>query len=168
MTTRQFQDSLLSMQDRLLSFAFSLTANKEDAEDLLQETTLKALRNKDKFVDDINFKGWIFTIMRNIFINNYRRTVNRRTFVDQTEDSFLLNLPPETEHSSPEGNFINKEILETIESFSNEYKVPFTMHVQGYKYQEIADKMQLPIGTVKSRIFFARRKLMSKLKDYAT
>lgn len=168
MTTKQFQENLLTLQPRLLSFSFSLTGNKEDAEDLLQETTLKALKNKEKFVNNVNFKGWIFTIMRNIFINNYRLRVNRQTFVDNTEDSYLLNTAPESELGSPEGNFIKKEILETIDEFTTDYKQPFTMHIQGYKYQEIADAMSLPIGTVKSRIFFARKKLMHKLKDYAT
>lgn len=73
MNSLKFQDRLLGLQDNLLNFAYMLTANREEAKDLLQDTTLKALDNEDKYIDNVNFKGWVFTIMRNIFINNYRR-----------------------------------------------------------------------------------------------
>ena len=166
MTTIQFQDKVLGLQNKLYTFALSLTANIEDAEDLLQETTLKALKNKDKFVDNVNFKGWMFTIMRNIFINNYRKMVNSQTMVDKTEDLYHLNLPQDSGFDTPDGAYSIGEITKVIESFPDEYKKPFTMHVAGFKYKEIADDMELPIGTVKSRIFFARKRLMEKLKDY--
>ncbi len=166
MTPLQFQDEVLGMQDKLYTFALSLTANTEDAEDLLQETTLKALRNKEKFVDNVNFKGWMFTIMRNIFINNYRKIVNSQTLVDKTEDLYHLNLPQDSGFNTPDGAYSINEINKVINSFPDEYKKPFTMHVAGYKYKEIADDMELPIGTVKSRIFFARKRLMDQLKDY--
>ena len=74
-TQLSFQDRLVGLQSNLLNFAYQLTTNRQQAEDLLQDTTLKALDNQDKYVDNVNFKGWIFTIMRNIFINNYRQTV---------------------------------------------------------------------------------------------
>jgi RNA polymerase sigma-70 factor (ECF subfamily) len=166
MTPLQFQEEVLGMQDKLYTFALSLTANTEDAEDLLQETTLKALRNKEKFVDNVNFKGWMFTIMRNIFINNYRKVVNSQTLVDKTEDLYHLNLPQDSGFNTPDGAYSINEINKVINSFPDEYKKPFTMHVAGYKYKEIADDMELPIGTVKSRIFFARKRLMDQLKDY--
>lgn len=166
MTTLQFQDKVLGLQSKLYTFALSLTANVEDAQDLLQETTLKALKNKDKFVDNINFKGWMFTIMRNIFINNYRKFINNQTLIDKTEDLYHLNLPQDSGFLTPDGAYSLNEINKVLNSFSEEYKKPFTMHVAGFKYKEIADDMQLPIGTVKSRIFFARKRLMSQLKDY--
>lgn len=166
MTTIQFNDKVLGLQDKLYTFALSLTANVEDAEDLLQETTLKALKNKDKFIDNVNFKGWMFTIMRNIFINNYRKFVNSQTLIDKTEDLYHLNLPQDSGFNTPEGTYSINEINKVINSFSDDYKKPFTMHVEGFKYKEIADDMELPIGTVKSRIFFARKRLMKKLKDY--
>ena len=87
-----FKDRLIGLQSNLLSFAYQLTTNREQAQDLLQDTTLKALDNEDKYVDNVNFKGWIFTIMRNIFINNYRQTVRKATVIDQTEDLFHLNI----------------------------------------------------------------------------
>lgn len=159
MNSLKFQDRLLGLQDNLLNFAYMLTANREEAKDLLQDTTLKALDNEDKYIDNVNFKGWVFTIMRNIFINNYRRVVRNQTIIDQTEDLYHLNLPQDSGFASPEGSFTVKEITTAINSFSEEYRIPFSMHVAGYKYHEIAEKMDLPLGTVKSRIFFARQRL---------
>lgn len=166
MATSNFSDRLLALQDNLKSFAYTLTANRDDAEDLLQDTTLKALDNQDKYYENVNFKGWVFTIMRNIFINNYRRIVRNQTMVDQTEDLYHLNLPQDSGFDTPDGSYTVNEIMTAINKFSPEYKIPFSMHVAGYKYQEIADKMGLPLGTVKSRIFFARQRLQEYLKDY--
>lgn len=161
-----FKDRLIGLQGNLLSFAYQLTTNREQAEDLLQDTTLKALDNEDKYVDNVNFKGWIFTIMRNIFINNYRQTVRKATVIDQTEDLYHLNISQDSGYATPEGSFAVKEISTALDSFTEEYRIPFNMFVAGYKYSEIADKLNLPLGTVKSRIFFARKRLRGMLKDY--
>lgn len=161
-----FKKRLLGLQGNLLSFAYQLTTNREEAQDLLQDTTLKALDNEDKYVDNVNFIGWIFTIMRNIFINNYRQTVRKATVIDQTKELYHLNVSQDSGIDTPDGSFAIKEISEAINSFSDDYRIPFSMHVAGYKYQEIAEKMQLPLGTVKSRIFFARQRLQGMLKDY--
>lgn len=161
-----FKKRLLGLQGNLLSFAYQLITNREEAQDLLQDTTLKALDNEDKYVDNVNFKGWIFTIMRNIFINNYRQTVRKATVIDQTKELYHLNVSQDSGIDTPDGSFAIKEISEAINSFSDDYRIPFSMHVAGYKYQEIAEKMQLPLGTVKSRIFFARQRLQGMLKDY--
>lgn len=161
-----FKDRLIGLQGNLLSFAYQLTTNREQAEDLLQDTTLKALDNEDKYVDNVNFKGWIFTIMRNIFINNYRQTVRKATVIDQTEDLYHLNISQDSGYATPEGSFAVKEISTALDSFTEEYRIPFNMFVAGYKYSEIADKLDLPLGTVKSRIFFARKRLRGMLKDY--
>ncbi len=166
MNSPQFQEQLLNLQSNLLNFAYMLTSDREEAHDLLQDTTLKALDNEDKYIDNVNFKGWVFTIMRNIFINNYRRVVRSQTIVDQTEDLYHLNLPQESGFETPEGSYTVKEIMKAINSFSDEYRIPFSMHIAGFKYHEIAEKMQLPLGTVKSRIFFARQRLQIMLKDY--
>ncbi len=162
-----FKSRLLGLQGNLLSFAYQLTSNREAAQDLLQDTTLKALDNEEKYVDNVNFKGWIFTIMRNIFINNYRQTVRQATVVDRTEDLYHLNISQESGLSTPEGSIAVQEISNALNSFSEEYRVPFNMYVAGYKYHEIADKLGLPLGTVKSRIFFARKRLRTELADYA-
>ncbi len=162
-----FKKRVLGLQGNLLSFAYQLTTNRDEAQDLLQDTTLKALDNEDKYVENVNFKGWIFTIMRNIFINNYRQNVRKATVIDQTEDLYHLNISQESGLTTPDGSYAMQEISKAIDSFSDDYRVPFSMHVAGYKYQEIADKMGLPLGTVKSRIFFARQRLQSMLKDYS-
>ena len=161
-----FKKDLLGVQDDLLRFAYKLTSDREEANDLLQETSLKALDNEEKYTPDTNFKGWIYTIMRNIFINNYRQTVRKATVIDQTEDLYHLNVSQNSGLDSPEGTIAIKEINHAINSFSDEYRIPFSMHVAGYKYQEIAEKMDLPLGTVKSRIFFARQRLQTILRDY--
>ena len=114
MATKIFQTKLLSLQSNLLNFAYLLTSNRDDAYDLLQDTTLKALDNEDKYVDNVNFKGWVFTIMRNIFINNYRKSVRSATVVDQTEDLYHLNLPQESGFETPEGSVAAKEITSAI------------------------------------------------------
>jgi len=166
MITKQFGERLVAIQDNLLSFALILTSNRDDAYDLVQDTTLKVLDSEDKYVENINFKGWVFTIMRNIFINRYRKSVRVATMFDNTENSYYLNLPQESGLSSPEDSYSVVEITAVINSFSDEYRVPFSMHLAGYRYQEIADNMHLPVGTVKSRIFFARKRLRRDLDDY--
>ena len=166
MGTAKFQNSLMNLQSNLLNFAYMLTSNRDDAYDLLQDTTLKALDNEDKYTDNTNFKGWVFTIMRNIFINNYRRAGRAATIIDTTENLYLLNMSQDSGMESPEGSFTSAEITEAINQLADEYSVPFSMHVQGYKYNEIAEKMNLPLGTVKSRIFFARKKLQTRFADY--
>lgn len=150
----------------MLNFAYMLTSNRDDAYDLLQDTTLKALDNEDKYTDNTNFKGWVFTIMRNIFINNYRRVVRSATIIDRTEDCYHLNLSQDSGLETPEGSFAAQEITNAINDFPEKYRVPFSMHVAGYKYEEIAEKMQLPLGTIKSRIFFARQQLQERFSDY--
>ena len=166
MANKEFESKLMSLQGNLLNFAYMLTSNRDNAYDLLQDTTLKALDNESKYVENTNFKGWVFTIMRNIFINNYRRTTRSQTVVDQTEDLYHLNLSQDSGLETPEGSYGAAEITSAINAFPEEYRVPFSMHVAGYKYNEIAEKMNLPLGTVKSRIFFARKKLQSQFADY--
>jgi RNA polymerase sigma-70 factor (ECF subfamily) len=166
MGTSTFTQNLLGMQAELRRFAMKLTADYEEANDLLQETSLKALDNEDKYTPDTNFKGWMYTIMRNIFINNYRKTVRDQTFIDQTDNLFHLNLPQDSGFESTEGNYDLKEIRKIVHSLPKEYRVPFSMYVSGFKYREIADKLGLPLGTVKSRIFFTRQRLQKELKDF--
>lgn len=163
---KMFEEKLLTLQGNMLNFAYMLTSNRDDAYDLLQDTTLKVLDNEEKYVENTNFKGWVFTIMRNIFINNYRKVAREATMVDQTEDLYHLNLSQDSGLETPEGGIAVDEITRAINSFSDEYRIPFSMHVSGYKYSEIAEKMDLPLGTVKSRIFFARQRLQDILKDY--
>lgn len=161
-----FKAMVFSMQSNLMSFALKLTLNKDEAQDLVQDTNLKALKNEAKFVDSTNPKGWMLTIMRNIFINNYRRNVRANTVVDTSEDLYHLNLSQDSGLSTPEGAFAMAEITSVINQFPPEFRQPFSMHVAGYKYEEIAEKLGMPLGTVKSRIFTTRQRLREILKDY--
>lgn len=161
-----FKNSVLGMQGNLLSFALKLTTNRDEAQDLVQDTTLKALKSEEKFVENTNFKGWMLTIMRNIFINNYRKSARENTMIDSSEDLFHLNLSQDSGIETPDGAYACNEITAIIQNFSAEFREPFSMHVAGYKYEEIADKLEMPLGTVKSRIFFARKRLREMLSDY--
>jgi RNA polymerase sigma factor (sigma-70 family) len=166
MTAMEFNYQLTNLSSNLERFALSLTSNSEDAKDLLQETFAKAITYRDKFEDNTNLKAWTFTIMKNTFINNYRRAVKANTTFDNTDDLYYLNLNKETTFETPDSQFSVKEIQKSIDELDNDFKMPFLMHTQGYKYKEIADTLDLKIGTVKSRIFFTRKKLMEKLKGY--
>lgn len=166
MRTANFAQDLLSVQTELLNFAYKLTADREEANDLLQDTSLKALDNEDKYTAETNFKGWIYTIMRNIFINNYRKALRDQTYVDQTDNQFYLNQNIDIEGDSTEGSYDLKEMRRIVNALPKEYRIPFSMYVSGFKYREIADKLGLPLGTVKSRIYFTRQKLQEELKDF--
>ncbi|MCE5347310.1 MAG: RNA polymerase sigma factor [Bacteroidales bacterium] len=166
MTQFEFNNNLIGMKTNLHRFAMSLTSDRETAQDLVQDTYVKAITYKDKFVDYTNLKAWVFTIMKNTFINNYRRDAKGYTIIDRTQDLYYLNQPGDKGYISPESDYAENEIEKAIDSLHDEFRIPFRMHIEGYKYKEIADKLGLKIGTVKSRIFFSRQKLMLKLKDY--
>ncbi|MBD5227978.1 MAG: RNA polymerase sigma factor [Bacteroides sp.] len=161
-----FKSSVLGMQGNLLSFALKLTLNKEEAQDLVQDTTLKALRNEDKFVENSNFKGWMLTIMRNIFINNYRKSTRENTMVESADECERICMAQFSDNETPEGAYSMGEISDIIAAMPADYREPFSMHVAGYKYEEISEKLSMPLGTVKSRIFFTRKRLREILKDY--
>ena len=165
-TENTFKTSVIGMQRNLMSFALKLTSNPEEAQDLVQDTTLKALKNEEKFVEDTNLKGWMMTIMRNIFINNYRKNVRENTAVDCTENLYHVNLCQDSGLTTPDGAYAVNEISLIISKFPSDYRQPFSMHVAGYKYEEISERLGMPLGTVKSRIFFTRKRLREILKDY--
>ncbi|MDD4747503.1 MAG: RNA polymerase sigma factor [Salinivirgaceae bacterium] len=167
MTQIEFNKRLCSLQSSLYRFAFSLTTDHNDADDLLQETIFKAIRYKDNFKDETNLRSWTFTIMKNTFINNYRKNIRIGRSLDTNKDLTMLKIPFEQGSMSPDSYYSEREIRKAIAMLPDDYKVPFNMHTEGYKYKEIAEKLNLPIGSVKSRIFIARRKLMAALADYA-
>lgn len=167
MTAIEFNQQLVNQRTPLKNFAYSLTSNTEEAQDLVQETFLKALKYRDKFADATNLKAWLYTILKNTFINSYRRSIKTRQIITQTDDLSLVK--PLSGSNSPDANSqINlKHILNAVDRLEDEYKIPFTRYNDGYKYQEIAEELDIPIGTVKSRIFLARKRLMKDLKEYA-
>jgi RNA polymerase sigma-70 factor (ECF subfamily) len=164
MSTVEFYNKIDIVTGPLNSFAYNLTKSTEDAQDLFQETAFRALSNKEKFRPGTNFKAWMFTIMKNIFINNYRKKVKANTIIDSTENMFYLNSGKTAIHNLASSNMLMDELMGMIDSLDDTIKVPFMMHYEGFKYQEIADELDLPLGTVKSRIFFARKALKSAIK----
>ena len=166
MTAIEFNNTLISFEDSLERFALSLTSNRNEAKDLLQETYLKALTHRDKFEEFTNMKAWTYTIMKNTFINNYRKSKRVNTTLDNTNDLFYLNITKQSSLMHPESEYSFNELNKTINYLEDEFRVPFMMHAEGYKYKEIAEKLELKIGTVKSRIFFTRKKLMKLLPEY--
>ncbi len=168
MSTTEFYSRFDQMSALLNSFAYNLTKNAEDAKDLFQETAYRALTNRDKFRPGTNFKAWLFTIMKNIFINNYRKKVKANTIMDSTDNLYYINSGSAVISNQAESNIMMKELTKMIGELDDSIKIPFLMHYQGYKYQEIADHLGLPLGTVKSRIFFARKELKDAIgKRYA-
>ncbi len=163
MTTLEFNKKFDLMSALLHSFAYSLTKNVEDAKDLFQETAYRAMTNRDKFRAGTNFKAWLFTIMKNIFINNYRKKVKANTIMDSTENQFYINSPMVAIPNRAESEMMMQELNQMVAELDESIQVPFVMHYQGFKYQEIADDLELPLGTVKSRIFFARKELKDKI-----
>ena len=166
MSTATFAAELVGVQDELLRFAYKLTSDRDEANDLLQDTSLKALNNKEKYKPATNFRGWIYTIMRNIFINNYRRIVREQMFIDTAERQYHLDTPQGEPSENAESTYDLKEMYCVVNTLPKEYRVPFSMLIAGFKYREIANKLGIPVGTVKSRIFFTRQRLQQVLKDY--
>jgi RNA polymerase sigma-70 factor (ECF subfamily) len=168
MTAIEFNQQLINQRIPLKNFAYSLTLNSDEAQDLLQDTYLKALMYRDKFADASNLKAWLYTIMKNTFINSYRRSIKTRQIIQQTEDLSLVRALPGANMPGAESQINHKQIVNAIESLEDDYKIPFTRYNDGYKYKEIADELDLPIGTVKSRIFLARKRLMEILRDFSS
>ncbi len=164
MSQSEFYTRFNEMSNLLNSFAYNLTKNVEDAKDLFQETAYRAMTNRDKFAPGTNFKAWLFTIMKNIFINNYRKKTKANMIMDSTDNHFYLNSGSVVISNGAESNIMMKELTKMIEELDDSIKIPFLMHYRGFKYQEIADHLDLPLGTVKSRIFFARKELKEKIQ----
>jgi len=161
----EFGSQLIKLKESLMRFAFSLTGNKDDTHDLVQETFLKALTHSDKFVDESNLKAWTSTIMKNIFINNYRLNIRQNIYRDQTKESFFINQKTSACRDDPASVYSVLEITRNIEQLKDKFRIPFKMHINGYKYREIANELDLNIGTVKSRIFNSRKQLKERMKN---
>jgi RNA polymerase sigma-70 factor (ECF subfamily) len=159
MSTINFSREISNLESVLNNFAFKLTKNREDSKDLYQETAYRALVNESKFRVGTNLKAWLFTMMRNIFINNYRKKIKRNTILDSTDNQFYLNSGGPAILNDANSSIMMNELGALINKLEDSTRVPFMMHYYGYKYQEIADQLDLPLGTIKSRIFFARKEL---------
>lgn len=166
MKTTTFKTEVTEYYKPLKGYALKLTRDTDDADDLVQETMLKAFKNDEKFQEGTNMKGWLYTIMRNIFINNYRRMVNSHVFTDDTDNQYYINSSSNVSKNLGETQLALKDIHVAIDNLSENLKTPFMMSFNGYKYEEIAQTLAIPLGTVKIRIHNARLKLKSDLKVY--
>ena len=163
MTKAEFNSNFIHFFKILHNYAYKLTNNMDDALDLVQETAYKAFKNREKFRENNNLKAWLMTIMKNIFINDYRKKSKRNTILDNSEDQYMLEKFGPSIDNFAQNEITMKELFNIINELENEVKIPFMMHYEGYKYQEIADHLGIPLGTVKSRIFFARQELKRKI-----
>ncbi len=158
------QSAILGFESALRPFAFSLTKSKEETDDLIQETFYRALRNQEKFDEGTNIKAWLFTIMRNIFINNYRRDKRRVVVKESADKPLLLEYAGPSVSNGSEKEFMADTIRSAMKEVNKDFTEPFLMYNEGFHYHEISEKLDIPLGTVKSRIFVARRELRSRLQ----
>ena len=163
MSTNDFYTQVDAISSPLHNFALSLTRNMDESKDLFQETIYKALKNKDKFKIGTNFKAWALTLMRNTFINDYRR--KKRSKVKPAADgSFeLLTNTISVASNDGESNLVMQELMNMLDELDEKLRQPFWMNYLGMSYQEVADALETPLGTIKSRIFFARKEMQEKV-----
>lgn len=166
MTVVEFNHNIQFLTPSLESFALKLTKDQVNAKDLIQETMFKAFSNKDKFAAGSNLKAWVFTIMKNTFLTNYQKIVRRNTFIDTTDNLHFINSTSVEQSNSAMNKFAMDDIQEAISDLDPIYSEPFIMYFRGFKYHEISDRLSIPIGTVKNRIFLARKELKQALAIY--
>jgi RNA polymerase sigma factor (sigma-70 family) len=162
----EFNQLLVNNAEFLKPFAITLTKDSEAAKDLFQETLFRALANKDKYSVGTNIKAWLYTIMRNIFINNYRRKAKQNTIFDSTPNDFLLDHNQTAVVNSAESNLRLKDLQGAIHNLPEIFRNPFLLYFDGFKYHEIAEMLHEPLGTIKSRIHFARKLLKSQIEAF--
>ncbi|HZY26283.1 MAG TPA: RNA polymerase sigma factor [Bacteroidales bacterium] len=165
MTEVKFTEQLLEMEQSLTKYATHFKLGSADSRDLVQETYLKAILNREKFVDNRYLKAWVFTIMRNTFINNYRQNLLHKTFYEHDDESFSFKQTMTSDSTNPDSALSVIEINQKIEQLRECFREPFKMYIAGFRYKEIAEKININIGTVKSRIFLARKLLISQLNS---
>jgi RNA polymerase sigma-70 factor (ECF subfamily) len=163
MSEVEFGYAITSHSKALMGFAMKLTKDYDQANDLLQETYFKAIRNKDKFREGTNLAAWLYTIMRNAFITNYQKMMRQKTFVDTTEDLHHLNTYKSNISNEAIVKLSVEEIEDLIDNLEERFREPFIMYYRGFKYEEIAERLDIPLGTVKNRIHVARKELQYRI-----
>ena len=166
MSAAEFKELLLSNADPLRPFAVSLTNDQEVAKDLFQETLYRALANQEKYSTGTNIKAWLFTIMRNIFINDYRRKAKQKIIFDRGTNETLINSGKIIIRNGGESSLQLKEIHKAIYQLPQIFRIPFLLYFEGYRYHEISESLNEPLGTIKSRIHFARKLLKEQFSRY--
>jgi RNA polymerase sigma factor (sigma-70 family) len=162
-STTEFSQLLVNNTDYLKPFAFTLTRDIESARDLMQETLCRAWANREKYRPGTNVKAWMYTIMRNIFINDYRKRSRQPTVLDHSTNDYLLDHNQPVTGTNPEIEMNARDIRRSIHSLPQIFLHPFILYYEGYKYHEIAELLKEPLGTIKSRIHFARKLLKEQI-----
>jgi RNA polymerase sigma-70 factor, ECF subfamily len=171
-----FEAAAMPFVDALYNTAYRMTRNPEDAEDLVQETYLKAYRYYDKFEEGTNFKAWLFKIMKNTFINNYRKRQQSPAFSDfaDIEESFesQVNEDSVRQIKNPEEelleNVLDQDVQLALDRLPPDYRmVVILADLEGFSYKEIADILEVPVGTVMSRLYRGRRLLEAAMLEFA-
>lgn len=158
-------DYLIGNQEEMYQWAYRLTRNYDDAQDLLQSTLLCALKSVGMYTEENNISGWLYTIMRNIFFNTTRHS-GRCCCMEKEDIERMMQLGENALNDNAEIAFDMSDIQRAIDTLDRPYKIPMSLYQSGYKYQEIAEKMGIPLGTVKSRIHASRVQLQETLKDF--
>jgi len=166
MQTFLLEKELAEHVNQLRSFAYKFTRDEFETDDLIQDTMLKAVRYADHFKEGTNIRAWLFTIMRNTFINGYRKETRKNTIITQEEEISSAHLMKSSTSNSAEGKFDMADIKRALSKLPKCYYDPFIQHFEGYKYHEIALELNIPIGTVKTRIHMARQLLQKQLAVY--
>ena len=166
MSNAEFTLLLTENADFLKPFAINLTKDHEVAKDLFQETLYRALSNKDKYNVGTNIKAWLYTIMRNIFINDYRKKAKQSVVLDNSPNDFLIDQTRTKVLNDGVTNLNLREVKQFIYDLPELFRTPFNLYFEGYKYNKIAEELNEPLGTIKSRIHFARKILKQKIQRY--
>ncbi|NJK86605.1 MAG: RNA polymerase sigma factor [Bacteroidales bacterium] len=161
MTTVEFSNQLIGLEDNLKRFAMILTLNDEDANDLVQDTFLRALNYRDRYMESPykNLKGWAYAIMKSIFINNYRKNVSRKNNLGVAEQDTNVWLKEDSPEANPETKLQLRELELAIGHLNMHLRTPFLMYISGFKYKEIAVKLGIKHWNGKKPDIFARKVL---------
>ncbi len=168
MTYLSVQQQLLNLQDKLYRHAVGITGNVDDAKDLLQETSLQVLNKEEKYTADTNFKAWVFTLMKNVFINNYRRSAIEQRILKENITTSFFAADDQVSLFCDDIDVSISDLRQAIMKLEDKYKNPISLLLAGYSYQEISDKTGISVGTLKSRAFEGRKKLRNILSSPVT
>ncbi|MEN8225926.1 MAG: RNA polymerase sigma factor [Bacteroidota bacterium] len=149
---------LVQLQEQLFYYALQLTEDREDALDLVQETSFKALKNRNKLHNNDHIRAWLYTILKNTYIN-YLRSSHYRQLIHDSEELNNHSAPNSGSNGAPYEQLERKELYEIITLLPGTYGKPIKMFLSGYSYKEIARQMNIPIGTVKSRIHLGKKQI---------
>ena len=164
---RKFRERVSNFREDLYLYAYSLTKNHFDSDDLLQESFLRAIQNYHNFREDRNLKGWLRTIIYSVFVNNYRKKKRKYPQVNIDDVPELIESKSSVESFELDDNYLDTEVRKVLRDLPRQYKSVLLLHfIGGYEYKQIAEMLRIPLGTVMSRIFRARKWLKARLKDY--